>query len=81
LGDEEYGINIMEIKEIIKLRELTEVPRTPDFVDGVLSLRGVIVPIFTMRKRLGMHWTMTAVRSGLLLSAVVKACMVYGLIG
>ena len=54
LGDEEYGINIMEIKEIIKTRELTEVPRTPGFVDGVLSLRGVIVPVFTMRKRLGM---------------------------
>jgi len=54
LGDEEYGINIMEIKEIIKSRELTEVPRTPGFVDGVLSLRGVIVPVFTMRKRLGM---------------------------
>lgn len=54
LGDEEYGVNIMEIKEIIKPRELTEVPRTPDFVDGVLSLRGVIVPVFDMRKRLGM---------------------------
>ncbi len=54
LGAEEYGINIMEIKEIIKPRELTEVPRTPDFVDGVLSLRGVIVPVFAMRRRLGM---------------------------
>lgn len=54
LGDEEYGVNIMEIKEIIKPRELTEVPRTPDFVDGVLSLRGVIVPVFDMRKRLAM---------------------------
>jgi purine-binding chemotaxis protein CheW len=54
LGDEEYGINIMEIKEIIKPRELTEVPRTPDFVDGVLSLRGVIVPVFNMRQRLAM---------------------------
>ncbi|MCE1226540.1 MAG: chemotaxis protein CheW [Geobacteraceae bacterium] len=54
LGDEEYGVNIMEIKEIIKTRELTEVPRIPGFVDGVLSLRGVIVPVFAMRKRLGM---------------------------
>ena len=54
LGDEEYGVNIMEIKEIIKPRELTEVPRAPDFVDGVLSLRGAIVPVFTMRMRLGM---------------------------
>ncbi len=54
LGNEEYGINIMEIKEIIKPRELTEVPRMPSFVDGVLSLRGVIVPVFAMRKRLAM---------------------------
>ncbi len=54
LGNEEYGINIMDIKEIIKLRELTEVPRAPSFVDGVISLRGVIVPVFYMRKRLSM---------------------------
>ncbi|CAH2031176.1 chemotaxis protein CheW [Trichlorobacter ammonificans] len=54
LGDEEYGVNIMEIKEIIKPRELTEVPRTPVFVDGVLSLRGVIVPVLAMRRRLEM---------------------------
>lgn len=54
LADEEYGVNIMEIKEIIKPRELTEVPRTPDFVDGVLSLRGVIVPVIAMRNRLAM---------------------------
>lgn len=54
LADEEYGVNLMEIKEIIKPRELTEVPRTPDFVDGVLSLRGVIVPVLDMRRRLAM---------------------------
>lgn len=54
LAGEEYGVNIMEIKEIIKPRELTEVPRTPAFVDGVLSLRGVIVPVIAMRSRLSM---------------------------
>lgn len=54
LAGEEYGINIVEIKEIIKVRELTEVPRTPDFIDGVLSLRGVIVPVLDMRKRMEM---------------------------
>lgn len=54
LGSEEYGVNIMEIKEIIKPRELTDVPRMPQYVDGVLSLRGVIVPVFTMRRRLAM---------------------------
>ncbi len=53
LANEEYGVNIMEIKEIIKLRELTDVPRTPSFIEGVISLRGVIVPVFNMRKRFG----------------------------
>jgi len=55
LGDEEYGINIMEIKELIKPRELTEVPRAPHFVDGIISLRGVIVPVIDLRKRLGLQ--------------------------
>lgn len=54
LGEEEYGINIMQIKEIIKPRELTEVPRMPSYLDGVLSLRGVIVPVYALRRRLAM---------------------------
>lgn len=49
---EEYAVNIMEIREIIKLREITEVPRTPDFISGVLSLRGTIIPVFNMARRL-----------------------------
>lgn len=54
VSDEIYGINIMDIKEIIKPREVTEVPRAPLFVSGVLSLRGTIIPILDMRIRLGM---------------------------
>lgn len=49
---ERYAISIMEIKEITKPREMTEVPRVPDFVPGVISLRGVIVPIFDLKVRL-----------------------------
>ena len=52
VSDETYGINIMDIKEIIKPREVTEVPRAPSFVSGVLSLRGTIIPIIDMRIRL-----------------------------
>lgn len=52
--DEIYGINIMRIKEIIKPREVTEIPRTPSFVSGVISLRGVIIPIIDVRDRLGL---------------------------
>ncbi len=51
---ETYAINIMDIKEIIKPREVTEVPRVPAFVSGVLSLRGIIIPVFHMRHRLGL---------------------------
>jgi purine-binding chemotaxis protein CheW len=55
VSDELYGINIMDIKEIIKPREVTEVPRAPAFVTGVLSLRGTIIPILDMRMRLGLN--------------------------
>jgi purine-binding chemotaxis protein CheW len=54
VSDEIYGINIMQIKEIIKPREVTEVPRSPSFVSGVISLRGVIIPILDMLDRLGL---------------------------
>jgi purine-binding chemotaxis protein CheW len=54
VSDEIYGINIMDIKEIIKPREVTEVPRAPLFVSGILSLRGTIIPIIDMRMRLGL---------------------------
>jgi len=55
VSDEIYGINIMDIKEIIKPREVTEVPRAPSFVSGIISLRGVIIPIIDMLDRLGLQ--------------------------
>lgn len=55
VSDEIYGINIMQIKEIIKPREVTEVPRAPSFISGVISLRGVIIPILDMLDRLGLR--------------------------
>ncbi len=54
LANEEYAIDIMSIKEIVKLREFTDVPRSPEFIVGIISLRGVIVPVFDLRKRLAL---------------------------
>ncbi len=54
VADEEYALNIMDIKEIIKPRDVTEVPRMPKFVPGVISLRGVIIPIIDIRLRLSL---------------------------
>jgi purine-binding chemotaxis protein CheW len=60
VSDEIYGVNIMDIKELIKPREVTEVPRAPSFVSGVISLRGTIIPIIDMLVRLGLkHGTAT----------------------
>jgi purine-binding chemotaxis protein CheW len=54
LADEEYGLNIMDIKEIVRPKEATEVPRTPAYIQGIISLRGVIIPIYDVKKRLGL---------------------------
>jgi purine-binding chemotaxis protein CheW len=53
VAGEKYAVDIMEIKEIIKPREVTEVPRMPLYVSGVLSLRGIIIPVLNMHERLG----------------------------
>jgi len=52
LGSEEYALDIAGVSEIIKLREITDIPRVPEFILGIISLRGIIVPIFDLKKRL-----------------------------
>jgi purine-binding chemotaxis protein CheW len=55
IGAEEYGVDISQIQEIIRMVEVTRVPRTPDYVDGVINLRGQLIPIFDLRTRFGMQ--------------------------
>ena len=45
LADEEYGVSILKIKEIIGMMPITTVPQTPEFVKGVINLRGKVVPV------------------------------------
>lgn len=54
LACEQYGIGILKIKEIIGMMNITEVPRTPEFVKGVINLRGKVIPIIDLRLRFGM---------------------------
>ncbi len=49
LGNEEYGIPILKVKEIIGMMEITSIPRAPVFVKGVINLRGKIIPIVDLR--------------------------------
>ena len=54
LSDEQYALDILEIKEIVRLLAITPVPRSPSWLKGIVTLRGVIVPIFDLRSRLGL---------------------------
>ncbi|MGA9045851.1 chemotaxis protein CheW [Sulfuricurvum sp.] len=55
LGDEQYGIAIDRIKEIIAMMKVTQVPKTPHYMRGVINLRGSIIPIVDTRLRFGME--------------------------
>jgi purine-binding chemotaxis protein CheW len=54
LADEEYALDILKIKEIIRSLEITHVPRRPPFIKGIISLRGTVIPIYDLRIRLGL---------------------------
>ena len=51
LGAEEYGFDIMQIKEIIRYQKITPIPKAASFIEGVINLRGMVVPVIDLRKR------------------------------
>lgn len=54
LGKEEFGVEILKVQEIIRMLEITKVPNTPKFVDGVINLRGRVIPVIDLRVKLNM---------------------------
>lgn len=54
VGDESFAADIMKIKEVILYRRVTAMPRAPDFMEGIINIRGDVIPVIDMRKRLGM---------------------------
>ena len=57
LGAEEYGIEILKVREIIRLMEITRVPRVIDCIRGVVNLRGTVIPVVDLRVKFGMAAT------------------------
>ena len=55
LADEEYGIGILKVKEIIGMMPVTSVPQTPQYVKGVINLRGRVIPVIDLRLRFGLE--------------------------
>ncbi len=54
LGQEEYGVDILQVQEINRMVEITEVPQTDSYVEGIINLRGKVIPIIDLRKKFGM---------------------------
>ena len=54
VADKEYALSIQQVREVIRLREITTVPEAPAFVEGVINLRGKVTPLINLRKKFGM---------------------------
>jgi purine-binding chemotaxis protein CheW len=55
LGAEEYGLEILKVRELIGLMETTRVPRAPEFIRGLINLRGKVIPVIDLRVKFGMQ--------------------------
>lgn len=54
LGGEEYAIDILKVQEIIRMVEITSIPSAPEYVEGVINLRGKVIPVINLRKKFGL---------------------------
>jgi purine-binding chemotaxis protein CheW len=55
IGREQFGVDILMVQEIIRSAPITSVPNSPDFIEGVINLRGNIIPVIELRKRLNLY--------------------------
>lgn len=55
--NEEYGVHISDVESVIRLPDITRLPQTPDFIKGVINLRGNVIPVIDMRERFGLETT------------------------
>ncbi len=55
ISDEDYGVDIQTVKEVIRKKEITRLPKAPAFVKGVINLRGDVIPIIDLRERFNME--------------------------
>jgi purine-binding chemotaxis protein CheW len=73
LGGNAYGIPILKVREIIRLLDITPIPRMPEYVRGVINLRGKIVPVIDLRMKFGIPTTATTNRSCIVVTYVLMA--------
>ncbi len=73
LADEEYGLGILKVKEIIGMMPITSVPQAPEFVKGVINLRGKVIPVIDLRLRFGIASIDYTERTCIIVVEVAKA--------
>ena len=55
IGQEQFGIDIQHIDNIVRMQNITRVPKVPDYFKGVINLRGEIIPVMSLRLKMGME--------------------------
>ena len=70
LGEEVFGLDVGKVREILDFTAITKVPRTPDFMRGVINLRGSVVPVVDMRVKFGMSSTEKTVNTCIIVTEV-----------
>ena len=70
LGDEIFALDIAQVREVLDFTTVTRVPRTPEFMRGVINLRGTVVPVIDLRLRFGMSRTESSVNTCIIITEV-----------
>jgi purine-binding chemotaxis protein CheW len=80
IGNEEYGINILKVQEINRMVDITPVPNSPHYIEGVMNLRGKVIPVINLRRMFGLddkEWDNTSriivVDVGIILGMIVDS--------
>jgi purine-binding chemotaxis protein CheW len=73
LAQEEYGLEILKVREIIGYMEITAVPQTPEHVKGVINLRGQVIPVVDLRAKFGMETTETTEETCIIVVEIAQA--------
>lgn len=71
LGEELYGINIMDVKEIVRVQEIRAIPNAPVYVEGIFNLRSEIIPIINLHKRFHLKKVLTSEEDELLSGFII----------
>lgn len=69
LGNEEYAVAIDKVKEIIRYKEATKLPSTPPYMEGIINLRGKVIPVVDLAKRFGLERELTEGKQAVIIEA------------